>query len=122
MFTSGPQNRRMDHSRLPNLDIVDLFSENTPANPLLIHRCLVVSGAHKFLIYGYVREGAHVNEALKAIRPSVSWKGEIVAFKVGQEVPVLSRSRVRREIFNQAVSRQVIALHSYVFPSDKSPI
>lgn len=112
----------MDHSRLPNLDIVDLFSENTPANPLLIHRCLVVSGAHKFLIYGYVREGAHVNEALKAIRPSVSWKGEIVAFKVGQEVPVLSRSRVRREIFNQAVSRQVIALHSYVFPSDKSPI
>ncbi|KAF9455523.1 hypothetical protein BDZ94DRAFT_1316143 [Collybia nuda] len=102
-FASDPQ--PMDPSRLPEVTFANLFNDDDPTDPPVIHRCLVLSGSFKFLIYGYVKERAHINEALSIVRPSVLWRGEVVVFTVGCQVPFIARTRATRKMVKDAVAR-----------------
>lgn len=104
-------------STLPVLDFADLFVEDTPANNLTIHRIIVVIGTHRFAVYGYLRAGTVLNEALQTFRPSIPWNGEIVTFSLGRRVPVLSRPRAKVNIVEEAISRRVIYVHSFSRPN-----
>lgn len=94
--------------RLPHISDVDLFeSPDNNDKPLDIHRCLVIYGKHRFLVYGYIRAGADVNQAIWELRPTLNWTGEIVVFTLGRYVPFLSRPSATRKVIGDVVSRWV---------------